>query len=210
MADKLVEIALRVMEALGYPGVALLIALENVFPPIPSELILPAAGFNVSRGSFSFPLVILASTIGSVIGALALYGIGRWLGEERLRGLVRSHGNRALLKESDIDKADAWFARYGSLAVFLCRLLPVVRSLISIRAGIDGMPLGRFVVLTAAGSALWNCALVGAGWALGTQWDSGLIQGIVGFLQWLVLVVCAGAVVWFVARRVSARRSRTA
>ncbi len=210
MTDRLVDIVLKLMDAMGYVGVALLIALENIFPPIPSEIILPAAGFNVSQGSFTFPMVVIAATIGSVIGALVLYGIGYWLGEERLRGLVRSHGNRALLKETDIDKANAWFAKYGTLAVFLCRLLPVVRSLISIPAGLDGMPLPRFIILTAIGSAIWNSILVGAGWALGTQWDKGPVQDIVGILQTVVIAAILGGVGWFVWKRFAARGSRAA
>lgn len=210
MTDKLVDLVLKLMDALGYAGVALLIALENVFPPIPSEIILPAAGFNVTQGSFSFPMVVLASTIGSVVGALVLYAIGRWLGEDRLRELVRSHGSKALLKESDIDKADSWFGRYGNWAVFLCRLLPVVRSLISIPAGIEAMPLPRFIILTALGSAIWNTILIGAGVALGASWDSGVVQDIVGYLQWIVLIVGAGLVIWFFWKRMASRGSRVA
>ncbi|HYO30522.1 MAG TPA: DedA family protein, partial [Thermomicrobiales bacterium] len=171
MLGGLVEFVTEVVERLGYVGLLLMVALENVFPPIPSEVILPLAGFNVFEGDFSFPLVMLFATLGSVIGALALYAIGAWFGEARLRAIVRAHGGKLFLKEADIDNAEAWFRRYGPLAVFLCRMVPIVRSLISIPAGLDRMALGRFVLLSAAGSFLWNAALVGAGWALGTQWD---------------------------------------
>ncbi|MGI9254651.1 MAG: DedA family protein [Thermomicrobiales bacterium] len=206
VANTLMELVSGIVEKLGYVGLALLIALENVFPPIPSEVILPLAGFNIWQGSFNFPMVLLASTIGSVIGALILYGIGRWLGKERLRGLVRSHGSKALLKESDIDKADHWFAKYGGSAVFLCRLLPLVRSLISIPAGIEAMPIAKFLALTAVGSAIWNAILIGAGWALGTQWDK--VQFVVGYLQWVVIFAVAVALIWFIWRRLATRGAR--
>jgi len=206
--NSLMTFVTGVVDRLGYVGLALMIALENVFPPIPSEVILPLAGFNVWQGNFSFPMTVLAATVGSVIGALVLYGVGRWLGEERLRGLVRRHGSKVFIKESDVDKAGAWFARHGAIAVLLCRLLPIVRSLISIPAGIEAMPIGKFVVFTAIGSALWNAALIGAGWALGTQWDK--VEIVVGYLQWVVLVVGAILVLQFLRKRVGSRWSRVA
>jgi len=199
----LVEFVTNVVERLGYVGLMLLVALENVFPPIPSEVILPLAGFNVFQGDFSFPLVLLFATLGSTIGALALYAIGAWVGEARLRSLVRAHGGKLFLKERDIDNAESWFRRYGALAVFLCRMVPIVRSLISIPAGVDRMPVARFTLLTAAGSLLWNGALVGAGWALGTQWHR--VEGVITAFQYLVIAVGALVVVWFLWTRITAR-----
>lgn len=201
--ERLAGFVVTVIERLGYVGLLLLVALENVFPPIPSEIILPLAGFNVSRGEFSFLLVLLFATAGSVLGALTLYGIGAWFGEARLRALVRRHGNKVFIREADIDKAEAWFDRYGWLAVFLCRMVPIVRSLISIPAGLERMPLPRFVGLTAAGAAVWNGALVGAGWALGTQWNR--VEAWVGRLQFLVIVAGAVLVLAFLWSRVTAR-----
>jgi membrane protein DedA with SNARE-associated domain len=203
----LVEFVTEVVERLGYVGLLLMVALENVFPPIPSEVILPLAGFNVFEGDFSFPLVMLFATLGSVIGALALYAIGAWFGEARLRAIVRVHGGKLFLKEADIDNAEAWFRRYGPLAVFLCRMVPIVRSLISIPAGLDRMALGRFVLLSAAGSFLWNAALVGAGWALGTQWDR--VEGVISAFQFLVIAAGALFVAWFLWTRISARLRRS-
>jgi membrane protein DedA with SNARE-associated domain len=199
----LVEFVTDVVERLGYVGLLLMVALENVFPPIPSEIILPLAGFNVFQGDFSFPLVLLFATLGSVVGALALYAIGAWFGEDRLRGIVRAHGRKLFLKEADIDNAETWFNRHGARAVFLCRMVPIVRSLISIPAGLDRMALGRFVVLTAAGSLLWNAALVGAGWALGTQWER--VEGVVSVLQYLVIAAGVLLVALFFWTRISAR-----
>ena len=203
MLGGLVEFVTDVVERLGYVGLLLMVALENVFPPIPSEIILPLAGFNVFQGDFSFPLVLLFATLGSVVGALALYAIGAWFGEDRLRGIVRAHGRKLFLKEADIDNAETWFNRHGARAVFLCRMVPIVRSLISIPAGLDRMALGRFVVLTAAGSLLWNAALVGAGWALGTQWER--VEGVVSVLQYLVIAAGVLLVALFFWTRISAR-----
>lgn len=202
----LIDFVISLVERLGYVGLALAIAAENLFPPIPSEVILPLAGFNVWEGDFSYPLVVLATTIGSVIGALVLYAVGRWLGKERLRRLVERHGRKVFLKVEDVDKADVWFDRYGPPAVFFCRMVPLVRSLISIPAGIDRMRLSTFVLLTALGSAIWNAVLVGAGWALGTQWA--IVEEYVGFFQYVVIVLILAAIVLFVRRRALARRIR--
>ncbi len=203
MLGGLVEFVTDVVERLGYVGLLLMVALENVFPPIPSEIILPLAGFNVFEGNFSFPLVLLFATLGSVVGAVVLYGIGTWFGEERLRAIVRAHGGKLFLKEADIDNAGAWFRRYGPLAVFLCRMVPIVRSLISIPAGVERMALGPFVLLTAAGSLLWNAALVGAGWALGTQWHR--VEEVISTFQYVVIAAGALLVAWFLWTRIAAR-----
>lgn len=203
---RLIDFVVSLVDRLGYVGLALAIAAENLFPPIPSEAILPLAGFNVSKGEFSYVLVVIATTIGSVVGALVLYGIGRLLGKERLRALVRDHGSKIFLKIEDVDKADLWFDRYGPIAVLLCRMVPIVRSLISIPAGIDRMPLHTFLVFTALGSALWNGVLVGAGWALGSQWDR--VEVVVGYAQYVVIVVGALLVLLFLRRRAMARLGR--
>ncbi len=206
MVSRLIELVVSLVDRLGYVGLALAIAAENLFPPIPSEAILPLAGFNVSQGRFSYAMVVLATTIGSVAGALALYGIGRWLGKERLRALVRDYGSRIFLKTEDVDKADVWFDRYGPPAVLLCRMVPIVRSLISIPAGIDRMPLPTFLLFTALGSAMWNAILVGAGWALGSQWER--VEVVVDYAQYVVIGVGVLAVLWFLRRRAMARLGR--
>lgn len=164
----LAEWTASVVETLGYVGVAALLALENLVPPIPSELILPLAGFLVEQGRFSYPWVVLAATVGSVAGAWVLYALGRTLGEDRFRRLAEK---TPLLSADDIDRARDLFERHGGAAVFFGRLLPGVRSVVSIPAGFERMTLWRFTAYTTAGSAAWNAALIGAGWALGTQWQ---------------------------------------
>lgn len=190
------DYAVSLMETLGGPGAAIAIALENLFPPIPSEVILPLAGFTASQGELSLVAVILWTILGSVVGALLLYGIGAWLGIHRLRAIAT---RLPLVKASDIDATEAWFARHGTKAVFFGRMLPIFRSLISIPAGIERMPLPLFLGLTTAGSAIWNTVLVVAGYLLGEQWH--VVEQYTGILQWVVIAAVALLVVWFLWRR---------
>lgn len=150
----------------GYPALALLIAVENVLPPIPSEVILPLAGSFVSEGSLSFLPAVLAATAGSLAGALALYALARIGG----RPLILRLSRVLRVDEEKLDRADRWFDRRGDAIVLLGRMVPGARSLVSIPAGLAEMPLGRFALLTAIGSGIWNAALIGAGWALGDSW----------------------------------------
>jgi membrane protein DedA with SNARE-associated domain len=189
----------------GYVGVAVWTLLENVFPPIPSEAILPVAGFLVSTGELSFVWVVVAATVGSVLGALLFYGLGAWLGDARLRAFVRRYGRWLALDESDLDEAEAWFNRHGGKAVFLGRLLPSLRSLISIPAGVARMPLGRFVLYTTVGSGIWNVALVGAGVALGDQWDR--VKPFLSWFGWGSLVAVVAMMAWWFAGRRKSRRA---
>lgn len=184
------------MDALGAPGVGLAIALENVFPPLPSEVFLPLAGFAAARGEMSVVAAIAWTTAGSLVGALALYGVGAALGRDRLRALV---DRMPLVALRDLDRAEAWFARYGAAAVFLGRMVPLVRSLISVPAGVARMPVPLFAALTAAGSLLWNTAFVLAGYALGANWP--VVERYAGIASKAVLVLLVLAVVVFVARR---------
>lgn len=189
--------AVELMEWLGAPGAGLAIALENLFPPLPSEIVLPLAGFTASRGTFGLFEVLLWTTLGSVIGALALYGLGAWLGRARLRRIVE---RMPLMNVEDVDRAEAWFARHGSKAVFFGRMIPLFRSLISIPAGIERMPLLRFLLLTTAGSALWNTVFVLAGFFLGENWSA--VEQYADLLQLVVLIACVAAAVLFVVLRV--------
>ncbi len=192
------------METLGGPGVGLAIALENLFPPIPSEAILPTAGFAAAQGELGLAEVILWATLGSVVGAMALYGLGAWLGRERFRRLA---GRVPLVKLSDIDRTEAWFERHGTKAVLFGRLVPVFRSFISVPAGIERMRLRVFLSLTALGSAVWNTLFVLVGYYLGERWH--VIEGYVGAGSRVVLAAVAVAVVCFVALRVrELRRER--
>jgi membrane protein DedA with SNARE-associated domain len=197
--------ARNIVESMGYLGIALLVALENVFPPIPSELILPLAGFLVHEGDFNYLLALAAATAGSVGGALALYGLGRWLGEDHVRQFVRKRGAFLLVGEDDLDRARDWFERHGSGTVFFCRLVPGLRSLISLPAGVERMSLSRFVAWSTAGSGIWNAALIGAGWWLGSQWES--LSRYMEIIQYGLLGLIAAAIGWFVWRRTRARGS---
>lgn len=188
--------AVSLMEWLGAPGAGLAIAAENLFPPLPSELILPMAGFTASRGTFGVVEVLIWTTLGSVVGALALYGLGAWLGRDRL---IRIVDRMPLVNVSDVERAEAWFARHGGKAVFFGRMIPLFRSLISVPAGIERMPLLRFTLLTTAGSAIWNTVFVLAGFLLGENWH--LVEQYADVFKWVVIVVGAAAVGTFVVMR---------
>lgn len=156
----------------SYFGVALLMLLENVFPPIPSELVMPLAGYTASQGQASIVLVILAGTVGSVGGAVFWYLVGRWIGEDRLKRFSRRYGRWLTLTPQDIDHANQWFGRHGGKAVLIGRLIPTVRTLISIPAGICGMPWVRFLIYSSLGTAIWTAVLALAGYTLGSQYEA--------------------------------------
>ena len=203
MFDWLATWVTNVIETLGYPGLTILVALENLFPPIPSEVILPLAGFLTGQGRFSFVLVLISSTLGSLIGALILYAIGVGLGRGGIRRLFEKYGYLALLTPEDLTRAEEWFDRWGPIAVFTGRLVPVVRSLVSIPAGYRRMPLVQFIPLTVFGSLLWNGALVSLGWAFGENWHA--IEEYVGWLQYVVIAVVAVLLIRFVWTRLRQR-----
>lgn len=193
-----------VITDLGEAGVGLLVAMENLVPPVPSELVLAMSGYLASEGRVNVWLVFVAATLGSVVGALALYGIGRWIGEERLR---RWLDRLPLVDTEQLDKADRWFERYGHHAVFFGRMVPVVRSLVSVPAGANCMPLPRFLALTAAGSGAWNALFVGLGYTLGEQW-----QRVEQYGRWFdaaIFACFAVMIATWVVKRVRARRART-
>lgn len=177
----------QIMQDFGYFGLFLLLLIENLFPPIPSEVILPLAGFLVGRGEFVFVGALLASTAGAVVGALILYALGRWGG----RTLVLRYGRFLRVTDKDLDRADGWFDRYGNWIVFLARLIPGIRSIVSIPAGTLEMPLLQFTVLSTLGSALWNTLLIGLGVFLGRNWE--VVSERVGAASDVVLVVTAVA-----------------
>jgi len=195
--------AVDLMERLGGPGAGLAIALENLFPPLPSEVILPLAGFTASRGDFTIWEAVLWTTLGSVVGAVVLYGIGAALGRRRTRALAV---RMPLIDVADIDKAEAWFDQHGGLAVFLGRMVPIFRSFISVPAGIQRMPLLTFILLTTAGSAIWNTVFVLAGYLLGEQWHR--VEPYVGTFQAVVIIAVVVALAYFVTSRlVRARKA---
>ena len=199
----MVQWATDVIDAIGLAGVAFLVALENIFPPIPSELILLLAGFNVSEGRFGLVGAVLAATVGSVVGAYFLYAVGRLVQDERLERFLAGAGRFVGLKRADVHKGFLWFERHGTAVVLFGRLIPVVRSVVSIPAGSDKMPIGRFTLLTAAGSLVWNTVWVAVGWGLGDQWEKAGKWG--DYLQYGVVALAA---VGFIALVVRSRRAR--
>jgi len=193
-----------VVYSFGYLGVAALIALQNLFPPLPSALILPLSGFLVGQGRFSFFPVLLAATTGSVSSALVFYALGRRIGEERLRKLVGRFGRFVFVTDSDLEKALGWFGRYGGKAVLFGRLVPGVGTFVSVPAGLARMPMLRFVTYTALGTALWNGTFIGVGWALGSRWQ--LAQRYLHTFEYGLLAAAGVAgVLWFLWRRRRAR-----
>ncbi|WP_059012657.1 DedA family protein [Streptomyces specialis] len=186
------------MEALGAPGAGAAIALENLFPPLPSEVILPLAGFTAAQGKMGLWAALLWTTLGSVVGALALYGVGAALGRERLIALAV---RLPLVKVKDIEKTERWFLRHGAKAVFLGRMIPVFRSLISVPAGVERMSVPVFTVLTTVGSAIWNTLFVLAGYRLGEDWER--VTEAVGLYSKAVIGFAALAVLAFLAVRVA-------
>ncbi|MEU9113062.1 DedA family protein [Streptomyces sp. NPDC048483] len=188
------------MDALGAPGAGLAIAAENLFPPLPSEVILPLAGFASSRGSMLLTSALVWTTLGSVTGALALYGVGALLGREPTVAIA---AKLPLVRASDVEKTERWFQRHGTKAVFFGRMIPLFRSLISIPAGIERMPIRVFLGLTTLGSLIWNAVFVLAGYLLGENWEE--VTGYVDVYAKVVLVAAAPAVAAFVAVRVSRR-----
>ena len=187
-----------IVDRLGALGVGLLILLENVIPPVPSEVILPLAGFRARTGALNVLAVWPAATAGSVLGALLLYGLGSWLGYDRLHRLA-GHKWFVFASQKDLERGDAVFDRHGGKVVLLARCVPFLRSVVSIPAGISGMPLLRFVVLTTIGSGVWNAAFIALGWVLGENWDR--VEGWLGPISYVVLGLLAVGLVVLVVRR---------
>lgn len=188
-----------IIDSLGAIGVGLLILLENVIPPIPSEVILPLAGYRASTGAFNVVAVWIAATLGALLGALILYGLGAWLGYERLHRLA-GHRWFILASQKDIDRGDKLFDTHGGKIVLLARCVPLVRSIVSVPAGLSGMPILRFSLFTAIGSGIWNAVFIGLGWFLGENWDQ--VEQYLGPISYVVVgLLLVGLVVLIVRRR---------
>ncbi len=197
--DSLTQLITDIVQGLGYIGVAFLVALENVFPPIPSEVILPLAGFVAGEGEASLPGMIIAATVGSVVGAWLLYGISAAIGPDRLHAFVVRHGRWFGVKERDLLRAEEWFDRRSGTAVLVGRCVPLIRSVVSIPAGFRRMPIVRFTAFTALGSLIWNTALIGAGAILGDRWKE--VGDVVGLLQDAVLLLIVIGVLYVAWRK---------
>jgi len=193
--------AIAVMETLGVVGAGLLVAIESLFPPIPSEIILPLAGFTASRGSFSLIGAIVATTIGSLVGALGLYYLGRYVGLARLR---RWADRVPLMSSDDVDKAMVWFGKHDRIAVLTGRFVPIVRSLVSIPAGVERMNLGLFLLLTLIGSGIWNSIFIILGFVLGENWT--VVEGFMAQYSRLILVIAVLALAVIIVLRIRHHR----
>lgn len=198
------EFIISLMGQFGYFGVFFLIALENVFPPIPSEVILLFGGFMTTYTSLNIALMVVAATLGSLLGAIVLYYIGKILNKERLKKIVSGKVGKVLrLKEKDIDMADHWFDTKGNKTVFFCRFIPIVRSLISIPAGMSEMPMAKFLLYTTVGSAIWNTVLVVIGNRVGENWESilGVFDQYSHIVLILLILIFILFIVWFYTKK---------
>jgi membrane protein DedA with SNARE-associated domain len=192
----------QTIEASGYWGIALLMFLENIFPPIPSELIMPVAGYSAARGELNLGLVILAGTAGSMLSALPWYYAGYVMGQARIRYLAGRFGRWLTVSPEDVDKAAIWFERYGGWAVLIGRLIPTIRTLISAPAGVTRMSMGRFLVLSTIGTTIWNVILTMGGYVLKEAYP--LVEDYVNPLSTAVVVVVIGVYIFrviFVGKR---------
>ncbi|QZZ20862.1 DedA family protein [Leptothermofonsia sichuanensis E412] len=193
------------MNSLGYLGIGLLMFLENIFPPIPSELIMPLAGFTVAQGKMNLGGVLLAGVVGTMVGTLPWYYAGQWLGESRLRRLADRHGKWLALSGRDIDQANDWFQKHGARAVLLCRLVPGVRTVISLPAGISQMSILAFLLYSFVGTTAWIVILTALGYFLGNNYH--LVEYYLGAVSRLVLFGLAGALGLWIFRRSKKLRS---
>lgn len=199
MLDKVTEVARDAVTTAGYPGIFAAMVAENLFPPIPSEVVLPLAGFEVDAGELNFLLVVLAATLGSLAGALILYAIGLYGG----RPLTLRWGKVLRVTAEDLDRAEDWFDRWGDWVVLVARVIPIARSLVSIPAGMMRMGLVRFIALTTIGSLVWNFILVFAGKQLGANWEdvTGTVEDYGLPLRIAVILLIVGGAAWLLLRR---------
>ena len=200
------EWVLTIMAKFGYVGILFAMFAENVFPPIPSELIMPAAGFSAARGDLNILLIIVAGTFGSVLGALPLYYLGTLFNKERLMVFTERYGKYVFIKSEDVSLSNAWFDKHGKKVVFFGRMVPGIRSLISIPAGMNKMPMASFLVLTALGSSIWTTILALAGFYLGKNYEV-ITTMLAPYSKVFLLLAIVIIIVWFIKRRLSDQHS---
>lgn len=203
MFDSIINWIIHLMEILGAPGVGVAVFLENVFPPIPSEVVLPLAGFTASQGNMNLLAAFLWATAGSVVGAYLLYWLGAVIGANRLRRIADWMW---LVEVEDVDKSLHWFDKYGKLSILFGRLLPGVRSLISIPAGIDRMNVLSFGLFTLLGSAVWNALLIYLGFILGENWSQ--VADVIGQFSTVIKIVIAALVIWAIIKLIRRQKKR--
>lgn len=202
------NIILNIINTFGYIGLFLLIAIENVFPPIPSELILTFGGFSTTISNLTFMGVVISTTLGAITGALLLYGFGYILNVDTIERIFRSKaGKRLRLKVSDLDKANIWFTKYGNKAVFFGRFIPIVRSLVSIPAGMAKMSFKKFILLTSTGTLIWNIILVYLGIMAGKNWTK--VVEYFGIYSKLALIIFVIMGLFFIVRYIYFRMRKT-
>jgi membrane protein DedA with SNARE-associated domain len=202
LANDLRDKILEIIDTIGYAGVAFLVALENVFPPIPSEVVLPAAGFSANNGDATLIGMIIAATIGSVVGAWILYLVAAWIGPDRLDRFLIRYGRWIGVKPADVARANSWFDDHANKAVLICRCVPLIRSLVSIPAGFRRMDALAFTAYTALGSLVWNTILIGAGYQLGDNWE--VVEEWVSKFQYVVIAAIAAVAIWWLWARIIA------
>lgn len=192
-----------IMNEFGYLGVFLLIALENLFPPIPSEVILTFGGFMTTYSSLSITGVVISSTLGSIAGAIVLYYIGYLVDTKRMERIIGKWGRVLRLTTSDVNKAYTWFSKYGIWTVFVCRLVPLLRSLISIPAGSTRMNFGLFLLLTSLGSLIWNIILINVGAAVGSSWETivAYMDAYSNIVYALIALGCLAVLIFILKRK---------
>jgi membrane protein DedA with SNARE-associated domain len=204
-----IEFAVDLISQIGLLGAAFLIGIEVIIPPIPSEAVLLLTGFNVSLGRFGFVEAILATTVGSLVGATFWFALAHLFTENRLSGLILKHGRWVGLSHDSFKKSMAWFARYGSSLVFFGRMVPIVRSLISIPAGLVKMSLAKFYFFSTCGMIIWNTLWISIGMNLGENWKAG--EEFAQFLDWVVYALVAILAIYVlvnVVRQLSKRKSK--
>ena len=198
--NQISEWVVAIVAKFGYFGIMFAMFAENVFPPIPSEVIMPAAGFAVAQGHLNLVLVILAGTLGCVLGALPLYYLGRLFDEERLISFTRKYGKYVFIKPDDIVSSGKWFDKHGKKVIFFGRMVPGIRSLISIPAGINKMPMASFITLTALGSSIWITVLTLAGYHFGKNYK--VIEAMLApYSKIFLILVVIIMIAWFIKRR---------
>jgi membrane protein DedA with SNARE-associated domain len=198
---------INIMTSLGYLGIGLLMFAENLFPPIPSELIMPLAGFTVAQGKMNFTLAVLAGVIGTILGAFPWYFAGKLVGEERLKSLADKYGKWITVSSQDIDKVTRWFNRYGTKAVFFGRLVPGIRTLISLPAGLSEMHLAPFVIYSTLGTTAWVMLLTFLGYMLGDNYE--LVEKYLGPASKIILVFLVAAfIAWVVIKQQKEKRRK--
>lgn len=191
---------IQIISSLGYVGIAVLMILENIFPPIPSEIIMPLAGFTITQGNFKFTLVVLSGAVGSLLGMLPWYYVGKRVGEKRLRRWIDRHGKWLTLTGKDIDRSKRWFNKYGGAVVLFGRVIPGIRTYISIPAGLEEMPLFSFLLYSTIGTICWVSLLTCSGYLLGQHYH--LVEQFLKPISGIVLAILFVAlVVWFIRRR---------